>query len=654
MGLYAGTQPHPDSRTQVLEKALDAAARGRAVFPLSMKCPAIAKRNGGRGHLDATTQPQRIMTMFNSVAWKATGHGVATGKRSNTIVADIDGKHGGVESARSLGLTSDHIVRTGSPDSWHLYFEPPDGVEIPSFTLANGIEIKGEGTYVCGPGSLHPSGNTYTVVRDGAPATLPECILEAAAKIKAGERTKTGRPEGVVSVDPNGPEIRFHSRNDSLTAIAGRLHDGTRDLDALIADLGAINESRCRPGPLPRGEVVKICRSIIWREPCKPRSRRRASPAVLRAVDYLRDKAEDRAVKGMAGGTGWSCYFAGLGALEEHGREHERGVTLRLDLRSWAHRAGSSRSAVSRFIKRCPLVKEIKRAAGRRPAVVLFAVPRDILEEHKVGHKNHIGERRESATTGSVPLNALRGTLRRLRWGRGRIGKTRAAILDRFATLRLGAELSTGQIAGALGRKPASLRLPLRWLVDAGLLIRLRRGYYALPEDIEARVADARELGEEPRSDRLQLAANRRERRAYREELDRREREKRKRQEHSPDGAPGRSSDADEEEETVSEKSRESLDLSHRKRAEHFASSAEATEEAPEPESNEGEATDDPYAGSPVRQIFASPPTWLARQLRLCRGDPRLVRCTANAVAAVVFGDHNRYTEVLPILEEML
>jgi Bifunctional DNA primase/polymerase, N-terminal/Primase C terminal 1 (PriCT-1) len=649
MELYAENHSNAPNRSTILAQALDAAATGRAVFPLSMKYPAIAKRNGGRGHLDASHQPQRITAMFNSVSWKASGYGVATGERSGIIVADVDGS-AAVEKARDLGLRSDHVVRSGKPDSWHLYYKQPEGVEIPTFTLAEGIHIRGEGAYVAGAGSLHPSGNTYRVARDGDPAPLPECILKAAEEIKAGERTKTGAPKGVVSVDANGPDIPEHTRNDTLTAICGTLHDGTRDLDALIADLWAINVARCKPEPLSHGEVEKIATSIIKRRPCRPRSRRRASAPVLRALDYLRAKAETRTVKGMAGGTGWSCYFAGLDAAEEYGREHELGVTLRLDLRTWAHRAGSSRSAVSRFVERSPLVRVIKPASGRRPAVILFAVPRDVLTGHKVGHKNHLGDRQENNTSASVPLSALRGTLRRLRWGTGRIGKTRAAILDKLAVTD-GGELSRAHLAEALGRKPASLREPLRWLVDAGLIIRPHSGYYALPQDIQQRIADAREMTEEPRSDRLQLAGNHRERRAYHEELDRREREKRKRQERSRDGAPGRSEEP--EEETVSDKSRESVDLSHRKREEHF-------EQAPPPakpdEPQPREADEEAGELCPIRQMFASPPEWLARQVRLCRGvdAPRLRRCTSYSVARVVFGDGSRWREVLPILDDVI
>jgi len=71
------------------------------------------------------------------------------------------------------------------------------------------------------------------------------------------------------------------------------------------------------------------------------------------------------------------------------------------------------------------------------------------------------------------------------------------------------------------------MRAPLRWLVDAGLLVRVRHGYYALPADFAGRWEDSRELGGEPEADRQQIADHDRDRDAYR-----------RRNEVRPDRAP--------------------------------------------------------------------------------------------------------------------
>jgi hypothetical protein len=79
-----------------------------------------------------------------------------------------------------------------------------------------------------------------------------------------------------------------------------------------------------------------------------------------------------------------------------------------------------------------------------------------------------------------------------------------------------GAEVSRQALADRLGRKAASMRAPLRWLVEAGLLVRVRRGHYALPDDFARRWEDSRELGGEPEADRQQIADHDRDRDTWR------------------------------------------------------------------------------------------------------------------------------------------
>jgi hypothetical protein len=88
-----------------------------------------------------------------------------------------------------------------------------------------------------------------------------------------------------VSIDVAGPRINNGGRNDALTAIAGRLHDGSRTLKELEEELDQINRARC-PHPLERKKVAKIARSIHRRPPY-----RRARPEEIEQA--IRD-AEER------------------------------------------------------------------------------------------------------------------------------------------------------------------------------------------------------------------------------------------------------------------------------------------------------------------------------------------------------------------------
>jgi hypothetical protein len=496
---YYTQQPE---RTAIVSLALEAAASGLAVFPLVGKVPLT--RNGFK---NASTNAQRVTAMFNA-APDATGYGIATGAASGLIVVDVDGPDA-VAEARRLGLTSGYVVKTGRPEGggFHLYLTLVPGTEVKSRDLAEGLELKGDGSYVVGPGSKHPSGTCYRVVRGGKPSPAPPCLTEPPKALR-GQKISVAASEMSlpVTIDVAGPPIPEGGRNSELTRIAGRLHDGTRTLDTLTRDLEAINAARCVP-PLAAEETSAIAKSIYGKAPCKPAPI--VTPRVRAAVAYLR--AAQHPVKGMAGATGWSVYRAGLAACEEVGQEHPQGVTLSLDVRSWAQRAGTSKASVSRHVRRSPLMRILKPGRGKKSATVLFVAPKAI--GHKVGHSSTVGVGLEEKPSRSVSTSALLTTLEKLRWGPGRIGKSKAALLHTL--VECPGPLSRAELAAKLGRKPASLRAPLRWLIDAELLELVSRGVYALPADFARRVEEARELGGEPEADRRQIARHARQREVF-------------------------------------------------------------------------------------------------------------------------------------------
>jgi hypothetical protein len=485
-------------RTTIVSLALEAAASGMAVFPLAGKLPTTGATPNG--YKNASRDPSRITAMFNAAGKRATGYGIATGAASGIVVVDVDGPDA-LDEAKRLGLTSGYVVKTGRPEGggFHLYYATcVNSTEVKSRDLAEGLELKGEGCYVVGAGSKHPLGDDYRVVRDGKPSPAPPSLTEPPKALRGQADTlKMIFKDTPVVLDVAGPPIPEGGRNLELARIAGRLHDGSRDLDTLTRDLEAINAARCSP-PLESAEVASIAKSISGKAPCSAAPT--ITPRVKAAVDYLR--SVERPVTGMAGATGWSVYRAGLAACSEFGREHPEGVTLSMDVRSWAQRAGTSKSALSRALRRSPLMRVIEPGRGKKSATVLFVAPKAI--GHKVGHSSTRGVSIEHEPFSSVPLSALLPTLERLRWGPGRIGKSKAALLH--ALVECNGPLSRSELASKLGRKPASLRAPLQWLTDTGLLERVARGVYQLPADFEERVEEARELGREPEADRLQIA----------------------------------------------------------------------------------------------------------------------------------------------------
>src|SRR5208282_3593829 len=155
--------------------ALRVAGRGIPIFPVygtkkgkcrcgDPKCDSPGKHPmTPHGVKDATTEEEQIHRW-----WQLHPHanyGVATGSASRLVVLDIDSKHGGLASLEKLEAEFGHLldgprVRTGG-GGLHLYFRHPDGTISNRAGILPGVDVRAEGGYVVGPGSLHVSEKPY-------------------------------------------------------------------------------------------------------------------------------------------------------------------------------------------------------------------------------------------------------------------------------------------------------------------------------------------------------------------------------------------------------------------------------------------------------------------------------------------------------------
>jgi putative DNA primase/helicase len=148
--------------------ALDLAAKGYYVFPCRPRGKVPLTPNGFK---DATRDQRQILHWWDR--WPDANIAIACGA-SGIVVVDIDPKHGADprEVIPELGLENHPVVWTGEapepsdryPNSLvgvrgaHLYF----GGHLPSCdTEIPGVEIKGDGTYVLAPPSVHETGVPY-------------------------------------------------------------------------------------------------------------------------------------------------------------------------------------------------------------------------------------------------------------------------------------------------------------------------------------------------------------------------------------------------------------------------------------------------------------------------------------------------------------
>ena len=105
----------------------------------------------------------------------------------------------------------------------------------------------------------------------------------------------------------DGPDTPDSSRNNTLTSIAGRLHDGTRSQEKLVEDLHKVNKARCKP-PLPKSEVRRIAESIYKREPCRPGAAKPPEEVIEFVERHIAGVLEGRAWKGVAGASDRKVY----------------------------------------------------------------------------------------------------------------------------------------------------------------------------------------------------------------------------------------------------------------------------------------------------------------------------------------------------------
>lgn len=199
--------------------------------------------------------------------------GVATGRRSNIWVLDLDEKPGqsGTESLYNIMGEHEEIpstisVVTGSGGR-HIYFAYPKDADIGNRTNLfgkeyPGVDVRGDGGYVVAPPSIHASGRRYEYEVDRsfgdhikikrAPAWLIE-------KIKANKTNI----DGDFRVATYGAKIAAGSRNDTLFRAGAALRNffGVSER-GMVNLLLALNEDLCET-PLPRDEVITLAKSAM-------------------------------------------------------------------------------------------------------------------------------------------------------------------------------------------------------------------------------------------------------------------------------------------------------------------------------------------------------------------------------------------------------
>lgn len=241
----------------MLDSALHYARMGLSVIPLHGKRPFF-----DNWPMIATCDEAVISKWWNQEP-KA-NIGIATGRKSNIFVVDVDPKNGGEESIDTL------FSRHGRfPDTWtditgsggtHYYFRYPAFAIGNAAGLMPGIDIRGDGGQVVAPPSIHPeTGKRY--IWDGLdepdrepPAEAPLWLLEM---LQPKEKKQS------FSVDARIPHGVQHT---TLVSLAGCLRKLGLSEDEMLPTLLRVNAGRCeRPGP--ERNIQQIAHSMMRYQP---------------------------------------------------------------------------------------------------------------------------------------------------------------------------------------------------------------------------------------------------------------------------------------------------------------------------------------------------------------------------------------------------
>lgn len=179
------------------------ASAGWEVIPLRPrhKEPAIAKRDGGNGVLDASTDLTQIVAWWSKWPTANIGGRVPSG----VVVVDIDPRNGGLDSWAALvaehGQVSTRTAWSGRGDlGRHLYLRHPGGPL--NATIGAGLDVKTNAGYTVLPPSIHPdSGDPYRWEDPAAPiVAAPEWLADLLRK-RIETRKPTARPAGTYTGD---------------------------------------------------------------------------------------------------------------------------------------------------------------------------------------------------------------------------------------------------------------------------------------------------------------------------------------------------------------------------------------------------------------------------------------------------------------------
>ena len=149
----------------------------------------------------ASTDPDTLAQWAED--YPSANAGIVIGPESGVIALDCDLRHGGGDTLDQLKRLHGELPLTWTaltPNGWHYYFAHPGGQVRGYNRLGSGVELKGDGANLVGPGSHHATGLQYRWAPyqspDDIPLALPpEWLLELLKRKGKWQAVGELRPE---------------------------------------------------------------------------------------------------------------------------------------------------------------------------------------------------------------------------------------------------------------------------------------------------------------------------------------------------------------------------------------------------------------------------------------------------------------------------
>ncbi|MFJ4517446.1 bifunctional DNA primase/polymerase [Streptomyces sp. NPDC088816] len=250
--------------------------RGFRVFPLKGKVPAVKWKN------DASTDPGWIAQQLSRPG--ITGYGVVMG--SGVLAVDTDTPE--AEQWASSALPATFTVRTTK--GFHRYYRVPfpsrNSSQHSTVRIADGTDVRGDGGYVVGPGSRHPSGAVYQVSSDLPIADLPE---EFHDQVRAPEPRAQRAKNAHGGVTP--PVLLNAQRSDALVSVFAddpRVKTRTRQLLQDVCDGRDFRLARVLLSLMRSGLSDEECVLQVMQSPLGGKVREKGGDYLVSKVTYIR------------------------------------------------------------------------------------------------------------------------------------------------------------------------------------------------------------------------------------------------------------------------------------------------------------------------------------------------------------------------------